>query len=327
MSQVLGQLKKSIAFSKTENNPYDLLSGLLEADDAAVIKHDKSTAIVLTLDFFTPIVDDPYDFGAIAAANALSDIYAMGATPVAALNICCMPEDILEEILPDILRGGAEKVMEASAFLAGGHSVKDKEPKYGLSVMGIVHPDKIWEKKGAEPGDIIYLTKPVGTGLLTTAARADLAESEHLKKAIDWMKKLNKNGAEFFKPFNPKACTDVTGFGLTGHTLEIANCSKVAIRLFSKNIPLLPGAWQCACEDLFPAGTCHNKKNYSSQIKYIGISEEFDLLVNTPETSGGLLVVLAPEHEKDIFEQSKISDVHIWKIGVVEKGTGLIIQD
>jgi selenide,water dikinase len=322
---VLGQLRNILPDNSGPDRTV-LLSGLIESDDAAVIRHDDSTALVLTLDFFTPIVDNPYDFGAIAAANALSDIYAMGARPIAALNICCMPDEIITDIFPLILKGGAEKVAQAGAFLAGGHSVRDNEPKYGLSVLGIVHPDHIWEKRGARAGDIFYLTKPLGTGLITTALKVDMVNNEDLENAVKWMKRLNRDSADFFRPFFPKACTDVTGFGLTGHLLEIADKSNIGIEVFIQSLPILSGARECAQEDLYPAGTCHNQRNYHKKIILKNVFEEMNLLINTPETSGGLIIAVDKKYERAIQKKSSETGHKIWKIGKAVTGSGLIIS-
>jgi selenide,water dikinase len=277
-------------------NDKNLIVGIDTSDDAAVYKINDDTAIIQTVDFFTPVVDDPYMFGQIAATNSLSDIYAMGGEPVLALNIVCFPTCIDIQILGEILRGGADKVIESGAIIAGGHTVDDKEPKYGLSVMGIVHPNKVLANANAKPGDVLILTKPIGTGVINTAIKGEIAEEKHVKEAIKSMSTLNKYAAEIAKKYNINACTDITGFGLLGHVYEMADGSKVSVHINSANINFFDGVVEYAKMGMIPAGTYRNKKhigdNYESSVKEDYI---LDLLFD-PQTSGGLLYSL-PENE------------------------------
>ncbi len=273
-----------------------LLVGTSTADDAGVYLLDDNTALILTVDFFTPVVDDPYTFGQIAAANALSDVYAMGGRPLTALNIVAFPACALDEdTLPAILRGGYDKVAEAGAVIAGGHTIDDKEPKYGLSVTGVVHPGKIWTNAGARPGDALVLTKPLGTGVLTTAAKADLYPAG-VAAAIEAMASLNAKAAEAAGAFPIHACTDVTGFGLLGHLFEMAGAAGVRAEVSSAALPLLPDAAAAAAMGLIPGGAYRNR-DYLTAVSFVaGVTEPLRDLCFDPQTSGGLLFAL-PETE------------------------------
>lgn len=257
-----------------------------------------------TVDFFPPVVDDPYTFGQIAAANALSDVYAMGGTPLTALNIVAFPVCTLApEVLGKILKGGAEKVKEAGAFVVGGHTVEDQEPKYGLAVTGIVHPQALLKKQGGEQGDSLVLTKPLGTGVITTALKAKIAPLEAERAAIESMQALNQAAAAALKERKVHACTDVTGFGLLGHALEMIMGTKVGIELNFHALPLLPGVLELAQMGLLPAGAYRNKEHFD---KYVLWEEKVpeagrDLLFD-PQTSGGLLVALPKEEERAYLE-------------------------
>ncbi len=217
----------------------DLLVGLGAPDDAAVYRLDDARALIITTDFFTPIVDDPYQYGAIAAANALSDVYAMGGQPLVALNIAALPPDLPPDMMAQIILGMAEKVREAGAVIAGGHTIQDKEPKVGLAVIGLGHPDHLLTKAGARPGDVLILTKPLGTGCITTAAKNDKADAAHVAEAIRWMVQLNRDGAEVAVELGVRAATDITGFGFMGHATEMAEASGVTLRLQWNGIPLI----------------------------------------------------------------------------------------
>lgn len=288
LAQVLSQLPKI--------NDSNLIVGIDTSDDAAVYKISDDTAIIQTLDFFTPIVDDPYTFGQIAAANSLSDIYAMGGEPILALNIACFPSCLDMSILGDIMRGGADKISEAGCIVVGGHTVDDKVPKYGLSVMGKVHPDKVLPNSNAKPGDFLILTKPIGTGVINTAIKGEVAQEEHIQAAIKVMTTLNKYAASAAKNYKINACTDITGFGLLGHALEMAEASSVTVHILSKNIKFIDGAVEYAKMGLIPAGTYRNKNHSKNKIKYL-ISDEYILdLLFDPQTSGGLLYSM-PEDE------------------------------
>lgn len=275
----------------------NLIVGLDDADDAAVYRLSGETALIQTVDFFTPIVDDPYDYGAIAAANALSDVYAMGGDPILALNICAFPRDLPADIIAGILKGGADKVAESGSVLAGGHTIDDDEPKYGLCVTGLGHPEKLFTKTGALPGDILVLTKPLGTGIITTALKGGEADAADVSGAVASMKRLNRGGADIFRKLGVKGCTDVTGFGLMGHAFEMAGKSGVTLEIDCNALPFLNGAKRYAAEFLFPAGANHNLDYYGPCAEISKkINDEMRLLLASPETSGGLLA-LVPEKD------------------------------
>lgn len=300
-------------------NSSNLIVGLDTSDDAAVYKLRDDLAIIQTLDFFTPIVDDPYMFGQIAAANSLSDVYAMGGKPILALNIVCFPTCLDMNILGEILRGGADKVIEAGAITVGGHSVDDKQPKYGLSVTGTVHPDRVLANKGAVPGDVLILTKPIGSGVINTAVKGDAAEKEHIQDAIKVMACLNKYAAEIAEGYKINACTDITGFGLVGHAFEMADSSNVSIHLNTKSIKFISGAIEYAKLGLIPEGTYRNKKYMEN--KFISkIQEEFILdLLFDPQTSGGLLYSLPEKEGIKLNEELNKSGVSASIVGYVSK--------
>jgi len=273
--------------------------GQATSDDAGVYKISETTALIQTLDFFTPIVDDPYDFGAIAAANALSDVYAMGGKPLTVMNIVCFPiKEMDKSILKDILRGGLDKIHEAGAVLVGGHSVEDPEIKYGLSVTGLVHPDKVLTNAGARAGDGIILTKPLGTGILATAIKAKLASDETERKMARIMATLNRWAAEVMSSFTVNACTDVTGFGLMGHALEVAHASHVVLEIDSAQVLVIPEALEFAGMGFVPEGT-HANKNFCSKSLQVAESVDpimVDILADA-QTSGGLLI-FSPQAEE-----------------------------
>jgi len=276
----------------------DLLVGLGSADDAAVYRINDEQAIVATTDFFPPVVDDPFSFGAIAAANALSDIYAMGGKPLFCLNLVGFPDDLDAAILTDILRGGAEKVRESGAVIAGGHTVTDREPKYGLAAIGIVHPDRIWTKGGAEPGDILLLTKPLGTGVVTTALKNEAATETDVAAAVASMSLLNRAAADAlrFPGIDIHACTDVTGFGFLGHALEMAEQSQVSMVLEVGTFGWLPGALEYAAAGHIPGGTSRNRHHLGARVVFAnGVTEPERSLLYDPQTSGGLLVSIGAE--------------------------------
>lgn len=280
-------------------NP-NVLVGITTSDDAGVYKLNDSTALVQTVDFFTPIVDDPYLFGQIAAANSLSDIYAMGATPLTALNLVAFPHCKLPgEVLLAILQGGQDKVAEAGAVIIGGHSIADDEPKYGLAVTGLAHPDKVWTNAGAQPGDDLVLTKALGTGILTSAARADLFP-QGVAAATAGMAALNAAAAKVAAGFRVHACTDVTGFGLLGHLYEMAAGSKVAITIDSTALPLLPDAAEAAAMGLVPGGAYANR-NYLKTVTFAEtVQENIRDICFDPQTSGGLLLAI-PGKQAEAF--------------------------
>ena len=296
--QILAEVVEKLPRFQDEN----LLVGVETSDDAAVYRITEDLAMIQTLDFFPPMVDDPYTFGQIAAANAMSDIYAMGGEPKVALNIVAYPNCLGPEGLEAILAGGASKVQEAGAVLAGGHSINDEEPKYGMSVTGFVHPDKIWKNYGAKPGDVMILTKPLGTGIINTAVKADMASEEAMEAARTSMTSLNKIAKEVFAEFPIHCCTDVTGFSLAGHSLEIARASEVTLEIQAEKLPILPEALWYASMGLVPEGTYRNK-NYQKQEVSLGkgISEAVEDLIFDPQTSGGLLVCVEAAYAEEIL--------------------------
>ena len=320
LAQVLRPLQNLF---RADQHP-KLLVGLEVSDDAAVYQLDDDRAMIHTLDFFTPIVDDPYDYGAIAAANAMSDVYAMGGEVVLALNICGFPPDLPPEIITEILRGGAEKVAEAGGVLAGGHTVDDKEPKYGLSVIGLVHPDRMLKKADARAGDALVLTKKLGVGIITTAFKGDVADPAHLAAATASMKQLNRDAARLMPRAGVHAATDITGFALLGHACEMAEKSGVRLRFQADSLPFLDGAQGYAEEWLFPAGSCRNQTCYQGEVDFgDGISEEMQMLLFTPETSGGLLAAVPPENMETLIALFAEAGQACWTVGEVVEGTGV----
>jgi selenide, water dikinase len=276
----------------------NLLVGLSSADDAAVYQINQDQAIVATTDFFPPVVDDPYTFGAIAAANALSDIYAMGGKPLFCLNLVGFPDNLDPEILTDILRGGADKVRESGAVIAGGHTVTDHEPKYGLAAIGIVHPEQIWTKGGALPGDVVLLTKPIGTGVITTALKNQAATPEHVASAVLSMTRLNGDAATALRSSGVvlHACTDITGFGLLGHALEMAEQSGASLILQVSNVGWLPGALEYAEAGHIPGGTSRNRDHLAGHVRFHeNVAEVLQVLLSDPQTSGGLLAAISAD--------------------------------
>ncbi len=298
-----------------------MIVGLDNADDAAVYRLNEQQAIISTTDFFPPVVDDPYDFGAIAAANAMSDIYAMGGEVLFALNLIAFPDNLGSDVLREILRGGAEKVAEAGAVVVGGHSVNDKEPKYGLAVTGIIDPQEIRTKGGGVPGDVLLLTKPLGVGVITTALKQQLASDEHVETAVKSMKKLNRNAANATRVASANAATDITGFGLLGHAREMAMQGGVDFRFFLNKVPWLPGAVDYGKAGTFPGGMGNNMRFFAEHISFDReISQLMRDMLFTPETSGGLLVAVAPENV-ELFLEACVESVII---GEVTEGTGRI---
>ncbi|GAB4262047.1 MAG: selenide, water dikinase SelD [Thermincola ferriacetica] len=302
----------------------NLLVGLDTSDDAGVYKLTDDIALIQTLDFFTPVVDNPYDFGRIAAANALSDVYAMGGKPLTAMNLVGFPTETLGlEILAEILRGGAEKVCEAGAVLLGGHSVEDKEPKYGLSVTGIIHPDRVLTNAAAKPGDVLVLTKPLGIGIITTALKAGMASEEAEREATAVMSALNKDAAEIMQEVGAHACTDVTGFGLLGHALELAKASSVNVRIFAAEVPVLAPAREYVRYGLIPAGTRRNLKYVAQFTRFDdNLEEEERIILADTITSGGLLISLPEKKAARYMELSREKGLNAAIIGEVIPGKG-----
>ena len=287
----------------------NLLVGLDTSDDAAVYKVSDDVAIIQTLDFFTPVVDDPYLFGQIAAANALSDIYAMGGTAKVAMNIVAFPNCLSPSVLGDIMKGGADKVAESGALLIGGHSIQNDVPLYGLSVTGFVHPEKIQKNYGAKEGDILIITKQVGTGIVSTAAKVDMASKEACEEAIKVMTTLNRLPKEIMDNYPVHACTDVTGFGLLGHGIEMAEPSEVSFELYADEIPYVTESKSLAEMGMIPEGAYKNKKYFGSKVDLSGVKEVYGDLLFDPQTSGGLLYAVEAKYGEEIIKALKGSSL------------------
>ena len=287
----------------------NLLVGLDTSDDAAVYKVSDDVAIIQTLDFFTPVVDDPYLFGQIAAANALSDIYAMGGTAKVAMNIVAFPNCLSPSVLGDIMKGGADKVAESGALLIGGHSIQNDVPLYGLSVTGFVHPEKIQKNYGAKEGDILIITKQVGTGIVSTAAKVDMASKEACEEAIKVMTTLNRLPKEIMDNYPVHACTDVTGFGLLGHGIEMAEPSEVSFELYADEIPYVRESMSLAEMGMIPEGAYKNKKYFDSKVDLSGVKEVYGDLLFDPQTSGGLLYAVEAKYGEEIIKALKGSSL------------------
>jgi selenide,water dikinase len=279
---------------------------------------------VVTTDFFTPVVDDPYDYGAIAAANSLSDIYAMGGEPFMALNIAALPPDLPAEISAEILRGGAEKSREAGVVIAGGHTVQDKEPKYGLIALGFIDPRKMITKGGAKVGDKLVLSKPLGFGTTTTALKNGKADPEDVSEVVGWMQRLNKTASELAKDFEVQGGTDITGFSLLGHGYEMVQASKVGLRISFRKIPILNGARRYAQEWIFPGGSTDNKSFFGPHVKFdLQIDEPSQMLLFDAQTSGGLLLSVPPEKVEALLARAEQLGQALWEIGEVISGESI----
>jgi selenide, water dikinase len=300
----------------------DLLVGLNPADDAAVYRLDDERALVFTLDFFPPLVDDPADFGAIAAANALNDVFAMGGTPLLALSIAEFPEELPLETVRAILDAADSQVRAAGALLAGGHTLRADEPKYGLAVVGIAHPDAIWPKSGARPGDVLLLTKPLGTGLVLHGHKRGLAGDDALAGAVGWMKMLNGDAADAIRPFEPNAVTDVTGFGLFGHTYEMATRS--GVRIVLDELPELDGALDVARAGERTGGDRRNRE--FAPVELDGLPEELAALGYDPQTAGGLLVAVPSERAAVLEATLAGRGLFARRVGRVLDGTGVAVE-
>lgn len=310
LAQVLCQLPKTY----DEN----LIVGLDTSDDAAVYKINDDLAIIQTLDFFTPVVDDPYTFGQIAAANSLSDVYAMGGEPKLAMNIVCFPNCLSPDVLTEILKGGHDKVKESGAVLVGGHTVEDDEPKYGLSVTGFVHPNKVLTNGDAKPNDLLVLTKPIGTGIINTAIKGGLAAQDHYDEAVKVMTTLNKFAIEAGNKVGINGCTDITGFGLLGHGLELAEASSVTLKINHKDIPLIEGALEYAQMGLVPAGAYSNEVYIGDKVKISSdIPREIVDVLYDPQTSGGLLMSVPEDKVDKLLEELKNTPTSFGVIGKV----------
>jgi selenide,water dikinase len=298
----------------------NLLVGLDPADDAAVYKLDDERALVFTIDFFPPIVDDPDDFGAIAATNALNDVFAMGGQPLLALSVAALPEELPTEVVRAIFDGADRQVREAGAILAGGHTIRDAEPKYGLAVVGTVAPDGIWPKSGSRAGDALYLTKPLGTALVLGGAKRGL---NGLDDAVRWMRTLNRDAADVLRRFRPNAVTDVTGFGLAGHAHEMASRSGVRIVLEATRLPALDGALDAARAGVSTAGTRNNRAY--APLELGDVAPELVELAYDPQTAGGLLVSLPRDQGLALEAEFAAAGLFVARIGAVAEGTGMAL--
>jgi selenide,water dikinase len=304
----------------------DLLVGLSPADDAAVYRLDDETALVFTLDFFPPLVDDPRDFGTIAATNALNDVFAMGGRPLLALSIAEFPEELPQEMVADILDAADRQVREAGAILAGGHTIRDREPKYGLAVVGTVHPDGVWPKSGAKPGDALFLTKPLGTGLVLHGAQRELAGADEVRAVVDWMTTLNRDWADVLRGFRPNAVTDVTGFGLLGHAWETADRSGVRLVLEAGDWPALDGALEVARAGEKTGGDRRNR-DFAAEHVSVGdaVPDERVTLGWDPQTAGGLLISVPAERGPALQAELEGRGLFVCRIGRVEDGVGVAV--
>ena len=296
----------------------ELLVGLDPADDAAVYRLDDDRALVFTVDFFPPLVDDPALFGRIAATNALNDVFAMGGTPLLALSVAAFPEELATDVVSAVFSAADEQVRAAGAILAGGHTIRDTEPKYGLAVVGTVHPDGVWVKSSARPGDAVFLTKPLGTGLV-------LARKGELAEAARWMTTLNDRAAEVLRPFSPHAVTDVTGFGLLGHAHETAARSGVRIRLRASELPALEGALEAARAGVRTGGDPRNRDFAGPHVELDGVAEELVALAFDAQTAGGLLVTLPAAKGPALEAEFAARGLFVRRIGTVEDGAGVVL--
>ena len=311
---------------RPENYP-QVLVGLDGPNDAAIVRLNDDVALVATTDFFPPVVDNPYTYGAIAAANSMSDVYAVGGEVLFALNIVAFPDGYDYAILSEILRGGAEKVIEAGGVIVGGHTVTDREPKYGLAVTGLVRPDRFLTKRGARPGDLLVLTKPLGVGLITTALKRGVAEAAHVERAVQSMMRLNRHPSHLALLFEAHACTDVTGFGFLGHALEVAESSGVRLRFRMADLPLLPGTRDYVAKEAFAGGLWRNRDYVLPHVRFDpSVADADQMILFDPETSGGLLIALEPDQARRYVDQAKVDAVDAWIVGEVVAGSGIEVM-
>lgn len=298
MAQVLCQLPRF--------HDENLIVGMDTYDDAAVYKVCEDNAVILTMDFFTPVVDDPYIFGQIAAANALSDIYAMGGKPATAMNIACFPNCLSTDVLAQIVKGGADKVKEAGAIIVGGHTIEDNEPKYGLSLMGFIHPDNVITNAGVKPKDVLILTKPLGLGIMATAIKADLLDKKAIEKAAFIMSYLNKDACNSMLEIGVNGCTDITGFGFLGHALEMAKASNVTFEICSDKLPIITESIELAKMGIIPAGAYKNRSYVGDKVVFSdSVNQEVKDILFDPQTSGGLLIAVDERKANGLLELLK----------------------
>ena len=304
----------------------DLLVGHATADDAAVYRLDDERALVFTVDFFPPLVDDPAEFGAIAATNALNDVYAMGGAPLLALSVAAFPEELDEAVPAAILTAAEAQVRAAGALLAGGHTIRDREPKYGLAVVGTVHPDGVWTNAGAQAGDALLLTKPLGTGLVLHGFARELVGERERAAAVAEMRTLNRAAAEALRPYAPTAVTDVTGFGLFGHAYELAAASGVRVRLRASQFPALAGALEVARAGERTGGDRRNRDYVGTSLESDGVPDDLTALGFDPQTAGGLLVALPAERAATARAALGAAGVGAVTVGAVEAGAGVVVE-
>jgi selenide,water dikinase len=320
-ARLLEELLGGLVPAESEN----LLVGLAPADDAAVYRLDDERALIFTVDFFPPLVDDPADFGAIAAVNALNDVFAMGGVPLLALSVAAFPEELARETIAAVLTAADAKVREAGALLAGGHTIRDAEPKYGLAVIGTVSPNGVWRKSEAQPGDALFLTKELGTGLVLTGVKNGLLGQDAQATAVEQMTTLNREAAEALRPRAPHAVTDVTGFGLFGHAVEVAERSGVQLIIESALLPALPGALDAARAELRTGGDARNRDFAAGRLVSESVPRELDLLGFDPQTAGGLLVSLPTEQGAVLEADFRARGLRLARIGRVEQGDGVVV--
>lgn len=305
----------------------NLLVGLDAPDDAAVYRIDDERAIIQTMDFFPPVVDDAYSFGAIAAANAMSDVYAMGGDVLFGLNIAAWRDDLPLELLSEVLRGGGEKMRQGSGVIAGGHTITDNEPKYGMAVTGMVHPQRIMTKGGARAGDVLILTKPLGTGILTTAGKRGIVSEPALENAVRWMMTLNRNASLAARAVGIRSATDITGYSLLGHAYEMANASQVQFQFSLSDLPILQGALELAKQGSIPGGTERNRDYLRGKVFLPKtLTPESDALLFDPQTSGGLLIAVPGEKVKALRAEFAKLEVQHWMVGRVIDGSGISVK-
>lgn len=319
LAQVLCHLEEN------KNTDPNLIVGFNKSDDAGVYKLSPGLALVQTVDFFTPVVDDPYVYGQIAAANSLSDVYAMGGKPLTAMNISCFSCSLDPAILAEILKGGVQKIKEAGAILVGGHTVTDNEVKYGLSVTGLIDPERVVTNSGAKPGDVLILTKPLGAGVLTTAFKFDKIGEGELSEAALVMSTLNKAASEAMQKVGVNACTDITGFGLLGHSIEMARGSEVEITINAVEVPLMHNVLDLIKQEYLPGGAYSNRNYYGKWVDFApAVAEEHRMAFFDPQTSGGLLIAVPAEKADELLEELHQSSVAWAKVigSVGEKGSG-----
>jgi selenide,water dikinase len=326
-ADLLAEALAGLGAEAAADAPGDLIAGLSPPDDAAAYRISDELAIIGTLDFFPPLVDDPGTFGAIAAANAVSDVFAMGGRVLFALSIAAFPEELPKEVLAEIFAGASAKVREAGGTLAGGHTIRDPEPKYGLAVVGAAHPDRLLRKSGAAPGDVLLLTKPLGAGLLVSGHRQGRTSEADLQGAVDQMLVLNRAASEVLVAAGVRAATDVTGFGLLGHGLEMARASGTRFAFDAKALPALPGALELAKAGVETGGAAHNRRFAAASLVVApGVAAAIVTLAHDPQTSGGLLAAVSPDRLETVDTALKAAGVPNWPVGRVEDGGGVIFQ-